>query len=191
MMTPVSLLLDRVDERNALDHLLADAERGVGGACVVIGDPGMGKTRLLEYAVSSVPDLQSVWITGIAAETTLGYAGLHRLLGPFLGHSEVLPSRQRHALEAALGLSDEAPADVFLVGLACAEPDGPRQSGLRLARARSVLGRSLGVGHQAMRADEPDVHLAGHSARVVAEVEARSERPLVGDLQVDVHAFDA
>ena len=115
----MTALLDRVDERLLLDRIIADATGGVGRACVVHGDAGMGKTRLLVHVVESAPHMRNVWVTGVAAERGLGYAGLHRLLGPFLAASDRLPAPQRDALGSAFGLHETAPADVFLVGLAC------------------------------------------------------------------------
>ena len=112
-------LLDRVDERQALDDLVAAVASGFGRACVVHGEAGMGKTRLLEYVVGAAHGLRSVWIAGVEAERDLGYAGLHRLLRPFLDRLDGLPGPQRDALGSAFGLHDQGPADRFLVGLAC------------------------------------------------------------------------
>jgi len=112
-------LLDRLDERQALDDLVAAVTSGFGRACVVHGEAGMGKTRLLDYTVRSARGLRSVWIAGVEAERDLGYAGLHRLLRPFLDRRDELPGPQRDALGSAFGLHDQAPADRFLVGLAC------------------------------------------------------------------------
>jgi hypothetical protein len=69
--------------------------------------------------VRSAPGLRSVWVAGVEAERDLGYAGLHRLLRPFLDLRGELPAPQRDALASAFGLHSEGPADRFLVGLAC------------------------------------------------------------------------
>jgi DNA-binding CsgD family transcriptional regulator len=115
----VPLLLDRAEERAAIDRVIGEIATGLSGACVLSGDAGMGKTRLLEYAVDSAPQLRSVWISGVEAEKELGYAGLHRLLRPYLARRDQLPEPQRAALESAFGMHVGAPADRFLVGLAC------------------------------------------------------------------------
>src|SRR5262245_9679842 len=112
-------LLDRVDERTSLDELLDAVEDGIGRACVLQGEPGMGKTRLLEYATESRPHLPAVWVTGVEAERDLDYAALHRLLRPFLPRKARLPTPQGDALGAVFGLQTDAPPDRFLVGLAC------------------------------------------------------------------------
>ncbi len=111
-------LLDRADERAVLDGLLAAAGQGQSGALVIHGDAGMGKTALLDYAANSSVSLPLVRISGVEAEREFGFAGLHRLLLPLLGHLEELPQRQRNALLSAFGLSELSPADPFLVGLA-------------------------------------------------------------------------
>jgi DNA-binding CsgD family transcriptional regulator len=111
-------LLDRAEERAAIDRLVAAAGEGLSGVCVFTGDAGMGKTRLLEYALEAAPRLTRVSLAGVEAERELGYAGLHRLLHPFLVRRERLPRPQRAALESAFGLRAGAPADRFLVGLA-------------------------------------------------------------------------
>src|SRR2546430_17142321 len=48
--SPGGQLLGRERERVALDRLLEAARGGHGGALVVHGEPGVGKTALLEYA---------------------------------------------------------------------------------------------------------------------------------------------
>jgi DNA-binding CsgD family transcriptional regulator len=111
-------LLDRVDERALLDRLVDAAASGLSGTCVLVGDAGMGKTRLLEYAIQSAQHLRHLVISGVEAETDLGYAALHRLLRPFLTQRDRLPTPQRAALESAFGLKSGEPADRFLVGLA-------------------------------------------------------------------------
>ncbi|MDQ1454882.1 MAG: hypothetical protein QOH28_502 [Actinomycetota bacterium] len=112
-------LVGREDERKVLDGLLDAVEDGLGRACVLHGEPGMGKTRLLEYATEARPDVPSMWVTGVEAEKDLDYAALHRLLRRFLPLSAELPEPQRDALGAAFGLQMDEPPDRFLVGLAC------------------------------------------------------------------------
>ena len=111
------LLLDRLEERRALDNLTASARLGGSGALVLFGDAGMGKTALLDYAVST-SSIRVVRISGIETEQEFGFAVLHRLLLPFLNDIAGLPDPQRSALQAALGLRDEGPPDRFMVGLA-------------------------------------------------------------------------
>ncbi len=111
-------LLDRRDEREALDGVLEAARSGLSGVLVVRGDPGVGKTSLLEYAVTSAPDFCVARVRGVESEMDLAFAGLHRLLLPFLPRVTELPIPQRDAIEAAFGLAPAPPPDRFRVGLA-------------------------------------------------------------------------
>src|SRR5712692_4692177 len=105
--------MDRLEERQALDRVLDAARRGLSGALVVRGEPGVGKTSLLGYAVDSAAGFRVVRIAGVESELELGFAGLHRLLVSFLSAMDGLPQRQRKALGSAFGLIDGMPADHF------------------------------------------------------------------------------
>lgn len=111
-------LLGRQAERDAIDELLAAARDGLSGVLMLTGEPGIGKTRLLEYAAAAAADLTVIWLTGVESETQLGFGALHRLLVPFLDRIAGLPARQRDALRAAFGLGGGEPPDRYLVGLA-------------------------------------------------------------------------
>ena len=111
-------LLDRFAQREALDQLLAAARQGLSGVLVMRGEPGVGKTALLDYAIESADSLQVARVAGVEAERELGFAGLHRLLVPFLPRAGQLPPPQRDALGSAFGLVAGVRADLFLVGLA-------------------------------------------------------------------------
>jgi DNA-binding CsgD family transcriptional regulator/tetratricopeptide (TPR) repeat protein len=90
----------------------------MSGALVLRGETGIGKTALLEHAISSADDFLVVRALGIESEMELGFAGLHQLVLPFLPHLDRLPAPQREALSAAFGLSAGAPPDRFQIGLA-------------------------------------------------------------------------
>jgi hypothetical protein len=68
-----TILLDRVTERKIVEELVSAVEEGYGRALVLHGDAGMGKTRLLEHALELVPNLRTVWISGVEAERDLGF----------------------------------------------------------------------------------------------------------------------
>ena len=82
------------------------------------GEPGIGKTALLDYAVGAAADLEVARVEAIESEMELGFAGLHQLLLPYLGDVATLPPPQRDALNSAFGLRDRGPPDRFLVALA-------------------------------------------------------------------------
>jgi DNA-binding CsgD family transcriptional regulator len=85
---------------------------------VVRGEPGVGKTALLEYAIESAADLRVARVAGVESEMELAFAALQQLCAPMLGKLEGLPDPQRAALGVAFGLNAGAAPDRFLVGLA-------------------------------------------------------------------------
>ncbi|MGW1563156.1 AAA family ATPase [Streptomyces sp. NPDC002144] len=111
-------MVGRRAEREAIGGLLDAVREGLSGVLVLTGEPGIGKTRLLEYAAERAAELRVVRLTAVESETGLGFGTLHRLLRPFLNRTDRLPGPQRTALDAALGLVPGPPADRYLVGLA-------------------------------------------------------------------------
>ncbi len=89
----VSTLLDRVQEKEALDEVLGAVRAGLSGAVVLRGEPGVGKTALLDYAAASAAEeMDVVRAVGNESETELGFATLHQLVVPFLGRLGRLPA---------------------------------------------------------------------------------------------------
>ena len=111
-------LLGRQRERAVLERLLDTARDGHGAVLVVHGDPGVGKTALLEYAVEAGKDFRVVRTAGVEGEMELDYAALQQLCSPILEFTERLPDPQRDALGVAFGLSAGQAPSPFLVGLA-------------------------------------------------------------------------
>ncbi len=97
------VLVGRLAEREALGGLLARAADGYSGALVLRGEPGIGKTALLDetLAAALAAGMQTARLTGVEPETQLGYAGLHRFLLPFADRLERLPVPQRAGGECA------------------------------------------------------------------------------------------
>ncbi|WP_432989061.1 helix-turn-helix transcriptional regulator [Dactylosporangium sp. CA-233914] len=108
----------RHDERLAIDEFTATVRTGLSATLVLVGEAGIGKTRLLEHAAGSAADLRVARVAGVEPEHRLAYAALHRLLRPFLDRLDRLPGPQRDALAGAFGLLAGAAADRFLVGVA-------------------------------------------------------------------------
>jgi DNA-binding CsgD family transcriptional regulator len=117
---PTTGLTDRVTERGALDRLVRAVRVGQSRALVVRGDPGVGKTVLLEYLAGGAADTgcQVARAVGVQSEMELAFAGLHQLCAPLLDRAERLPGPQRDALQTAFGLAAGPPPDRFFVGLA-------------------------------------------------------------------------
>jgi hypothetical protein len=124
-------LLGRDPECTAIDRLLADARAGIGRALVVRGEPGIGKSALLDYARQGAAPMLVLSAVGVEAESDLAFAGLHELLRPVLGYLGELPGTQSQALAGALGLAPSTHADRLLISaavlglLAAAAEDAP------------------------------------------------------------------
>jgi DNA-binding CsgD family transcriptional regulator len=112
------MLLDRLPERAALSQLLDASRAGRSGVLVLRGEPGIGKSALLEYAVESAAGLRVARVAGVESEMELAFAALQQLCAPMLDKLEGLPDPQRDALGVAFGLNIGAVPDRFLVGLA-------------------------------------------------------------------------
>jgi len=96
--------VDRLAECEVLDRLVEAVQLGKSQALVVRGEPGVGKTALLEYLVGRASACQVIQIAGVQSEMELAFAGLHQLCAPLLGRDEALPGPQREALRTAFGL---------------------------------------------------------------------------------------
>ncbi|WP_327589349.1 AAA family ATPase [Nonomuraea sp. NBC_00507] len=107
----------RSAEVAAIDRLLLDARAGLSSSLILRGEPGIGKTALLEHAAGTAQGMQVVRGSGIESEVELPFAGLHLLLRGALDKLPNLPEPQRQALESAFGLRPAVPADRMLVGL--------------------------------------------------------------------------
>src|SRR5260370_414171 len=112
------MLRDRGQQCRTLDGLLADVRAGRSRALVVRGEPGIGKTALVDYAAEPAQDLQLARAVGVESEMELPFAALHQLCCQMLSRIGALPSPQHEALGVAFGLRSGAAPDRFLVGLA-------------------------------------------------------------------------
>jgi hypothetical protein len=138
---------------------VAGVRAGEGQALVVRGEPGVGKTLLLDYLAGRAVGCRTVRVAGVQSEMELAFAGLHQLCWPLLEHAERLPGPQRKALQTVFGLSEGTPPDRFMVGLAvlglglvfAAREPGPELAGLpelaleglRERAARALLDSAL------------------------------------------------
>jgi DNA-binding CsgD family transcriptional regulator len=111
-------LRGRGAECAVLDQLLDTVSGGLSRTLVLRGEPGVGKSTLLEYLVGRASRCRVLRAGGIEYEMQLAYAGLHQLCAPVLDLRERLPGPQRDALATAFGLSAGPPPDRFVVGLA-------------------------------------------------------------------------
>ena len=101
-----------------LDRLVEAVQAGESRALVAVGEPGVGKTVLLEYLARRASGCQVARASGVQSEMELAFAGLHQLCAPMIDRAGHLPVPQRDALRIAFGQAAGPPPDRFLVGLA-------------------------------------------------------------------------
>ena len=111
-------LTGRRGESDVLDGLVGSVRAGASRVLVVRGEPGVGKTALLDYLAGQASGCTVSRAAGVQSEMELAFAGLHQLLAPMLDRAEGLPVPQRDALRTAFGLGSGPTPDRFLIGLA-------------------------------------------------------------------------
>ncbi|HMH92876.1 MAG TPA: ATP-binding protein, partial [Streptosporangiaceae bacterium] len=109
------MLVGRREQCRAVDGLLTEVRAGRSRVLVVRGEPGIGKTALLQYAADTAPDFRVARAVGVESEMELPFATLHQLCGSMLGGLGGLPGPQREALGVAFGLRAGSAPDRFLV----------------------------------------------------------------------------
>jgi DNA-binding CsgD family transcriptional regulator len=182
---------------DTLDRLIAAVRVGESRALVMRGDPGAGKTALLEYLAGQAAEAGCAVprVAGVQSEMELAFAGLHQLCRPMLGRVESLPLPQRDALRTAFGISAGPPPDGFLVGLAvlsllaevagerpliCLVDDVPWLDRASV-RALGFVARRLAAGPVGLvfAAREPGAELAGLPGLDVAGLADQDARALL------------
>jgi DNA-binding CsgD family transcriptional regulator len=186
-------LRGRAGECAQLDDLVSAVRRGESRSLVLRGEAGIGKTALLEYLITSAPDLMVVRAVGVESEMELAFASLHQLCVPLLGRLGKLPAPQRQAMEIVFGLSAGGAPDRFLVGLAvlslfaavaeerpllCVVDDAQwldQSSGLTLAFvARRLLAEPVGIVFGAREPGEELRHMPELEVQGVRNADARA-----------------
>jgi class 3 adenylate cyclase len=112
------VLVGRRTEIQAVDQALAAARLGRSARLVIRGEPGIGKTALLEHAVAEAGSMKLLSARGVEFEADVPFAGLHELLRPALGLVDRLPALHAAALRSSLGLGERIEADRLIVGAA-------------------------------------------------------------------------
>ncbi|MGR6918196.1 ATP-binding protein [[Actinomadura] parvosata] len=116
-------LYGRDAELGVLTDLVARGLAGAGGALLLRGEAGMGKTALLGAArdAAVAQGARALSAVGVQSEASVPFAGLHQLLRPVLDRASALTTRQRRALLAAFGMGEDTAPELFAVGLASLE----------------------------------------------------------------------
>ncbi|WP_274037746.1 helix-turn-helix transcriptional regulator [Actinacidiphila cocklensis] len=119
---PPPQIVGRDREMAAMRRLLEAADGEGQKVLVLTGEPGAGKSTLVDWAATEAGgrDLRTLRVRGSEGESGLCLAGAHQLLRPLLSGVDELPERQRAALRSAFGLGkafDAEAADPFLLHL--------------------------------------------------------------------------
>jgi class 3 adenylate cyclase len=112
------VLIGRKREIQAIDQALAAAGLGHSSRLVIRGEPGIGKTALLEYAAQRAGSMRVLSARGVEFEADVPFAGLSELLQPALERLDRLPPFHASALRSSLGLGKRIEADRLIVGAA-------------------------------------------------------------------------
>ncbi|MFF7282022.1 AAA family ATPase [Streptomyces griseorubiginosus] len=105
--------LGRDRECGTLDRLLDSLDER-GAALLLWGDPGIGKSTLLDYTARR-SRYRVLRIRGIESEAVLPYTVLADLLLPLREHFQEVAAAQRRALEGCLALADVADPNPYAV----------------------------------------------------------------------------
>ncbi len=111
------MMIGRAQEEALISQLLADAAQGQSAALVVRGEPGVGKSALLDYAIRQAADFTVLRGVGVEGEADLAYAALHQILRPVFDLIPRLPPPQRAALQAAFALTEDMVEERFRVSV--------------------------------------------------------------------------
>ena len=98
------MLLGREKEQREIELAFARARSGASATLALIGEPGIGKTALLDYAAERADGMRLLRARGIESEAQIPFASLLELLRPALAMLDRLPAPQAVALESALAL---------------------------------------------------------------------------------------
>lgn len=112
------MLVGRGSEQARIEALLANARIGVSAALLIRGEPGIGKSALLRYAIERADEMTVLSATGIESESELAFSGLSELLRPLVGLLNEIPQPQGAALAGALAIGPPGAQDEFTVRVA-------------------------------------------------------------------------
>ncbi len=107
--TPGADLVGRADERSALRALLDRVALGLGGSAALVGEPGVGKSTLLEWFADEARAQGATVLraAGSEAESDLPWAGLSAICLDRSDLFDRLPGPQGRALRAALAIGED------------------------------------------------------------------------------------
>jgi DNA-binding CsgD family transcriptional regulator len=112
------MLLGRDREQQAIEAHLSRARAGESATLAFVGEPGIGKTALLEHAAERAAGMRLLHARGIESEAQIPFASLLELVRPALAALQRIPAPQMVALESALALRPGRAEERFAVGAA-------------------------------------------------------------------------
>jgi len=112
------MLVGHDHERREIEHALAQARSGASATLTLVGEPGIGKTALLDYAAERATGMRLLRARGVESEAQIPFGSLLELVRPALPMLEKIPEPQAAALAAALALRPAAAQERFAVGAA-------------------------------------------------------------------------
>jgi DNA-binding CsgD family transcriptional regulator len=187
------MLPGRAGECAMVAGALDQARTGNSSVVLLTGEPGAGKTAILQFALGSAVGLTVVRASGVESEMELAFASLQQLCAPLLDGLASLPGPQRTAVETAFGLAAGPAPDPFFVGLGAL--------GL-LASAGPLLcvvddvqwldrasAQALGFVARRLAADPVALLLAGRDLSGLSDIPGAVELPLAGLADTDARAL--
>jgi DNA-binding CsgD family transcriptional regulator len=116
MQKLASAVIGRDEELVLIRSLVAEAADG-GAVLLLTGEPGVGKTVLLDVAAeaAAATGTRVLRAAGVEFEADVSFSGLHQILFPLLAEFGQLNSLHREALNVALGLGAGPPPDHLVV----------------------------------------------------------------------------
>ncbi len=112
------MLLGRDREQLEIQQVLERARAGTSATLALVGEPGIGKTALLDYAAGCAAGMRVLRARGIESEAQIPFASLFELIRPALPMIDRIPGPRAVALEGALALRPGTAQDRFAVGAA-------------------------------------------------------------------------
>src|SRR5580700_8560121 len=112
------MLLGRARERQEIGRALTRARSGVSATLALAGEPGIGKTALLDYAAREAAGMRLLRARGVESEAQIPFGSLLELIRPALSMLGKIPGPQAAAMESALALRPGHGHERFAVGAA-------------------------------------------------------------------------
>src|SRR5256885_13865903 len=119
---PAEVLHGRRNEREALAQLLDAVRGGQSRVLVMCGEPGVGKTALLESAIGSASGFRVMRAVGVESGMELAFAAVQQLCAPMLDRLDRIPCPPEEAVGAAGGVGAGDAPGLLLGGVAGVRP---------------------------------------------------------------------